>query len=67
MKSAKRAIDDNIRHAITKLSALHFCETQEYAARVVQMGEQPERVVNAGALGVWNILHQPLMQAQEAL
>lgn len=59
------AIDDNIRHAITKLSALHFTETEEYRKRVIQMGEDPARVINAGALGVWNILHQPLMTADE--
>lgn len=59
------AIDDNIRHAITKLSALHFTETEEYRERVIQMGEEPDRVFNAGALGVWNILHQPLMSADE--
>ncbi len=55
------AIDDSIRHAITKLSALHFTETEEYRERVIQMGEQPCNTVNAGALGVWNIMHQSLI------
>lgn len=55
------AIDDSIRHAITKLSALHFTETEEYRQRVLEMGEQPANVVNAGSLGVWNIMHQPLL------
>ena len=59
------AIDDNIRHAITKLSALHFTATEPYRRRVIQMGEDPARVVNAGALGVWNILNQPLMTLPE--
>jgi len=46
------AFDDSIRHAITKMSALHFVATQEYARRVVQLGEQPGTVFNVGALGV---------------
>lgn len=59
------AIDDNIRHAITKLSAIHFTATEPYRRRVIQMGEDPARVINAGALGVWNILNQPLMTLPE--
>lgn len=51
------AIDDAIRHAITKLSALHLTETEDYRRRIIAMGEQPERVVNAGAIGVWNMNH----------
>lgn len=46
------AIDDQIRHAITKLSSLHLTETEEYRQRVIQMGEAPERVINTGAIGV---------------
>lgn len=57
------AIDDSIRHAITKLSTLHLVETEEFRRRVIQMGEEPDRVVNTGALGVYNIMHQPLMDA----
>lgn len=43
------AFDDVLRHSITKLSHLHFVTTQEYARRVVQMGEEPWRVVMSGA------------------
>jgi UDP-hydrolysing UDP-N-acetyl-D-glucosamine 2-epimerase len=43
------AIDDALRHAITKLSHLHFVATDEYARRVIQMGEEPWRVVVSGA------------------
>jgi len=49
------AYDNNIRHAITKLSHLHFTSTEEYRTRVIQMGEQPDTVFNAGALGIENI------------
>ena len=54
-------VDDDLRHAITKLSALHLTATEAYRRRVVQMGEQPERVVNTGAIGVWNIMNRSLL------
>lgn len=59
------AIDDCIRHAITKLSALHLTATEEYRQRVIAMGEQPDRVVNTGAIGVYNIMQLPLMNKEE--
>lgn len=48
------AYDDCIRHAITKMSHLHFTSTEEYRKRVIQLGEQPEYVFNVGAIGVEN-------------
>ena len=59
------AIDDSIRHAITKMSALHLTATEPYRQRVVAMGEAPERVINTGAIGVYNIMHEPLMTREE--
>jgi UDP-hydrolysing UDP-N-acetyl-D-glucosamine 2-epimerase len=59
------AIDDNIRHAVTKLSSLHLTATETYRQRVIQMGEAPERVVCTGAIGVWNAMNQPLMSREE--
>ncbi len=61
------AIDDSIRHAITKLSTLHLTATEPYRQRVIQMGENPENVLNTGAIGVWNIFQQPLMTRQQLL
>ncbi len=46
------AIDDSIRHSITKMSHLHFVSTESYRTRVIQLGEPPERVFNVGSLGV---------------
>ena len=43
------AMDDSLRHAITKLSYLHFATTDEHAARIIRMGEEPSRVYNFGA------------------
>lgn len=45
------AYDDSIRHAITKLSYLHFTSTEEYRKRVIQMGESPDRVYFTGSIG----------------
>ena len=59
------AYDDAIRHSITKMSHLHFTSTEEYRRRVIQLGEQPERVFNVGALGVENIKKLPLMNKEE--
>lgn len=49
------AYDDCIRHAITKMSHLHFTSTEEYRRRIIQLGEQPDRVFCVGAIGVENI------------
>lgn len=59
------AIDDSIRHAITKLSYLHFPSTEEYRKRIIQMGEAPNRVFNVGALGVENILNVEYIEKQQ--
>lgn len=59
------AVDDSIRHAITKMSALHLTATEPYRRRVIQMGEDPSRVINTGAIGVYNIAHEPVMSLDE--
>ncbi len=59
------AFDDAIRHAITKMSHLHFTSTEAYRKRVIQLGEQPERVFNAGALGVENIFNTDFMTKEK--
>ncbi|MCD7907967.1 MAG: UDP-N-acetylglucosamine 2-epimerase [Clostridium sp.] len=60
-ETTEGAIDESIRHAITKLSHLHFTSTELYRKRVIQMGESPERVFNIGAMGVENALHSTLL------
>ena len=59
------AYDDCIRHAITKMSHLHFTSTEAYRQRVIQLGEQPDRVFYVGAIGVENIKRVPLMSQEE--
>ncbi|MGQ9724982.1 MAG: UDP-N-acetylglucosamine 2-epimerase [Tepidimonas sp.] len=59
------ALDDGFRHAITKLSALHFTAAQPYRRRVIQMGEPPERVFNVGAPGLEHLVRTPLLARAE--
>ena len=59
------AFDDAIRHAITKMSHLHFTSTEAYRKRVIQLGEQPDRVFNVGALGVENVMKNDFMTKDE--
>ena len=61
----KGAIDEGIRHSITKMSYLHFTSTEQYRNRVIQLGENPERVFYVGALGVENIKKINLMTKEE--
>lgn len=54
-ETTEGAIDECYRHAITKMSWLHFPATEAYRRRIIQMGEDPGRVFNVGALAVENI------------
>lgn len=60
-ETTEGAMDEGFRHAITKLSYLHFTSTEVYRKRVIQMGEHPDRVFNVGAIGLDNIFTMPLM------
>jgi UDP-N-acetylglucosamine 2-epimerase (non-hydrolysing)/GDP/UDP-N,N'-diacetylbacillosamine 2-epimerase (hydrolysing) len=60
------AIDDSIRHAITKLASLHFAATESYRRRIIQMGESPNRVFNFGAPGL-DQLHGPTLLTRSEL
>jgi UDP-hydrolysing UDP-N-acetyl-D-glucosamine 2-epimerase len=59
------AIDDSIRHAVTKLAQLHFVSTEEYAARVRQMGEAPDTVFCVGAPALDGLASQKIMTRAE--
>lgn len=64
-ESTEGAIDEAIRHSITKMSYLHFTSTEEYRKRVIQLGENPERVFNVGAIGMENIKNIKLLSREE--
>lgn len=59
------AVDDWIRHAISKASWWHFVATEEYRQRVIQLGESPERVFNTGDPGLDSISNLPLMSREQ--
>ena len=65
-ETTQGAVDEAIRHSITKMSLLHFTSNEQHRRRVIQLGEQPDRVFNVGAPGVENALHVPLL-SKEAL
>ena len=60
-ESTQGAIDEGIRHALTKMSHIHFCATSLYKRRIIQLGENPARVYNVGGLGVENIKRLELL------
>lgn len=61
------ALDEWIRHSITKISYLHFVTNEESRKRVVQLGEDPARVFNYGSTSIDNILTVANMSKTEAL
>ena len=61
------ALDEWIRHSITKMSYLHFVTNEESRKRVIQLGENPNRVFNYGSTSIDNVLHVADMTKVEAL
>ena len=59
------AIDESIRHAVTKMSHIHFAATIDYKNRIIQMGENPDHVFHVGAPGLDHIDTLDLLDTQE--
>jgi GDP/UDP-N,N'-diacetylbacillosamine 2-epimerase (hydrolysing) len=64
-ETTEGAFDESIRHAVTKMSHIHFTAAEEYRTRVIQLGENPDRVFNVGALGIENIKRLKLLSKEE--
>ena len=64
-QTTEGAVDEFLRHSITKMSTLHFSTCKQYCSRIIQMGEDPGRVFNVGSPGVENILKTPLLSREE--
>ena len=60
-ESTEGAIDEAIRHSITKMSHIHFVASKTYKNRVVQLGEHPNNVYNVGGLGIDNLIKLNLL------
>lgn len=61
------ALDEWIRHSITKISYLHFVTNEESRKRVIQLGEDPSRVFNYGSTSIDNIITVASMSKEETL
>ncbi|WP_338778600.1 UDP-N-acetylglucosamine 2-epimerase [Metabacillus sp. FJAT-52054] len=59
------AYDDAIRHSITKMATFHFTSSESHRQRVIQLGENPSKVWNVGALGIENITKMLLLSKKE--
>ena len=64
-EATEGVIDESIRHSITKMSHLHFTAADEYRNRVIQLGEDPKKVFNVGALGIENIKKLNLLEKDD--
>lgn len=64
-EATEGAFDEAIRHSITKMSHLHFVAAEMYRLRVIQLGEQPDRVFLVGGLGIDNIKRLKLLDRTE--
>ena len=64
-ETTQGAFDEAFRHSITKMSHIHFAATNEYANRIVQLGEEPGRVFNVGGPGIENIKKLNLLNKDE--
>lgn len=64
-ETTEGAVDESFRHAITKMSYLHFTSTEMYRKRVIQLGEHFSRVFNVGAMGVENIKNVSLLSKKD--
>src|SRR2546423_3237267 len=64
-ESSEGAIDEAIRHSLTKMSHLHFVQTSDYRDRVIQMGEEPWRVTISGSPSLDNLQNFSPLTDQE--
>lgn len=64
-ETTEGAIDESMRHAITKMSHIHFTAMKSYSDRVIQLGENPMNVFNVGGLGIENIIKLKLLNKNE--
>lgn len=57
--------DNSIRHSISKMSHIHFPATEEYKKRIIQLGEEPDKIFNVGGLGIENIQRIKLLSKNQ--
>lgn len=58
-------VDEAIRHSVTKMASLHFASHEKYLQRIIQLGEQPQKVWLVGAIGLDNFANRPGWSQQQ--
>lgn len=66
-ETTEGAIDEMFRHSITKMSNFHFCSTETYRKRIIQLGENPKNVFNVGAPGIDHIVESNYLSRKDTL
>ncbi len=64
-EATEGAVDEAMRHSITKMSQIHFVAAEGYRDRVIQLGERPDRVHLVGGLGIDSIKRLKLLNREE--
>ena len=64
-ETTQGAIDESIRHSLTKMSQIHFSAASAYKRRIIQLGENPKSVYNVGGMGIENIKRLKLLGRDE--
>ena len=64
-ETTQGAFDESFRHSITKMSHFHFCTTDAYKKRIIQLGEDPKNVFCVGSLGIDNILSNKYLNTKQ--
>ncbi len=64
-ETSQGAVDEAIRHSLTKMAAIHFPATEKSRQRIIQMGEHPETVFNHGAPGLDHLYRTELLSKEQ--
>ena len=64
-ETTEGSFDESFRHSITKMSHFHFTSVEDYRKRVIQLGEDPKKVFNFGAIGIDSINNTKLLSRNE--
>lgn len=64
-ETTEGAVDEAIRHSITKMATFHFTSTEQYRKRIIQLGEHPSKVYHVGAIGIDGIMTLNLLSREK--
>jgi GDP/UDP-N,N'-diacetylbacillosamine 2-epimerase (hydrolysing) len=58
-------VDDQVRHAVSRLAHIHYVTNRDSGERLIKMGEQPFRIVNVGTPGIDRFMSEPKLSMAE--